>query len=176
MTPTSIQGLIDTANVTQTGTVEWTGDNGLENIITYINENTVNFGVKTVDSLAQLALLGSSDANLVSVKAVGLYRFNANATQAMPTSVQGVGGIWDLETTYAAVSKYQKVFGNGSSTTFNFTHNLGIQYPSVTVWLLIGVNPEMVQTGYEVFSTGLNSVQLVFDVAPTYNSYLINIQ
>ena len=176
MTPTLIQGLIDTANVTQTGTVEWTGDNGLENIITYINENTVSFGVKTVDSLAQLALLGSSDANLVSVKAVGLYRFNANATQAMPTSVQGVGGIWDLETSYAAVSKYQKVFGNGSSTTYDFTHNLGVQYPSITVWDISGINPQMVTTGIEIYSMGVNSVRLVFDVAPTLNSYLINIQ
>lgn len=176
MTSYQIQQLIDTANVTQTGVVEWTGDNGLEAILTYINANTVGFGVKTVDSLAQLALLGGNDANLVSVKSVGLYRFNANATQAMPTSVQGVGGIWMLETTYASVSKYQKVFGNGTSTTFDFTHDLNVQYPSITIWDISGISPQLVTSGVDIYSTGVNSVRLEFASAPLLNSYLISVQ
>lgn len=177
MTPTYIQQLIDTANVTQTGVVEWAGDNGLKVILSDINANSTNFGVKTVDTLAQLSTLSGSDANLVSVKQVGLYRFNPNASQAQPTSVSGINGIWMLETSYSQVSKYQKVFGNGNSTTFDFQHNLGVQYPSVTVWLLDGIYPELVDTTLmEIHSISPDITRVAFDSAPTLNSYLINIQ
>jgi len=178
MTPNSIQNLISNANVTSTGVVSWEGDGGLESILTYINENSVALGIKIVDNTNQLGLLGGSDAALVSVKNVGLFRFNANNSSSLPNSVAGQGGVWQLETSYQQTSKYQKIFGNGTDTTFYIQHNLNNQYPNITIWDITSGNPELLALNYvqEIHSINANEVSLVFNVAPLLNQYLISIQ
>lgn len=177
MNQKDIQTLIDTGSISQTGNIEWTGDNGLKAIVTYINKNTSAFGVKTVDTLTQLGLMSGEDANLVSVKGVGLYRFNPNASQALPTSIGGVNGIWMLETSYSATNKYQKTIGNGYNTYILIKHNLNNLYPNVTLWDITGVEPQLYNIGnVTVVSVDTNTIGLTFGVAPTLNQYLVNVQ
>lgn len=58
--------------------------------------------------------------------------------------------------------------GNGSSTTLTVTHNLGNNYPQVTVWDLSGANPQIMYC--DVVATSTNAVTLTFGTAPASSS------
>jgi microcystin-dependent protein len=79
---------------------------------------------------------------------------------------------WELVASAGSAggATYTALIGDGSSTSITVTHNLNSQYPFVTVREAAG-NQSYVFP--EIQYVGVNSVTLIFDVAPASNAYRV---
>jgi len=98
----------------------------------------------------------------------------ANTITAVAAASGGIsvvaGGI-QLDTT-KAVTKYATSIGDGSTTTFTVTHNLNSQDVDVT----IKDNGSQELVFMKVVAATVNTLTLVFPVAPTSNQYRVVVQ
>lgn len=135
--PSAVQQLIDNALVNQTGTIQYEGVGGQQEILTDINDGILERGVMYIpvksDGTANtdfLSTLSGGVAKMALVQESGLYAYNPNG------SVNGVpaanGGTWELVT---CVLEPPLVVNLGSGQTeYEIEHNLNTLYPAVTIF------------------------------------------
>jgi microcystin-dependent protein len=70
------------------------------------------------------------------------------------------------------LNSFDQTFGDGSTTTFTFTHNLNVRYPDVKVIRLS--DNEYIYP--RVIYTNTTSLQVIFATAPAMNTYKVFIQ
>jgi hypothetical protein len=92
-----------------------------------------------------------------------------SAVAAVSGGVVVVSGGIELDTT-VAVRKYAAAFGDGSSTAYTITHNLGTQ--DVTVGIYSATTP-YTEVEADVAHSNTNTCTLTFAVAPTSNQYRV---
>ena len=82
-----------------------------------------------------------------------------------------IGAPGGTKVTIQRAGYVQFQFGDGSTTSFTLTHNLGNQYPTVTLWDT--VNSVQVQTEIKPLST--TQIQVNFASAPVSNQMILGV-
>lgn len=146
---------------------------------------TVEEGTSAGVTYRQTAVNFTLDSGAVSWSVFGTAAGNASETSAgiaeIATQAETDAGTDDLRfvtplklaTSPFAVKKYASDFGDGSSTSFNFTHNFGTRDVLVEVILNSG-NYDTVLC--DVQRTSINQVTVVTSVAPASNAYRVLIR
>lgn len=179
MSIATILNQINLADVNQTGKVSWTGENGEKSIFTNLTELLRSRGVFYLPALSDgspnysgMGGLGSTDTSLLFAEKLGLYVFDSNGANVLPTSVTAVGGLWQLVTPVSA----QIAFSFGSNlTTQSITHNLNTATPVVQVFFypVTGSYPLTETKDFTLTVTSANSISLEFSSSTSSNSLIV---
>lgn len=174
---TAIFKMIGLAPINQTGTVPWTGENGLEAILTNV-AGKLKDGVLFCPDISSLIAIGPSDGNWALVANDGLYYMNLGGFPGnfSTTFYPGNGGgYWNLVTTLPATTPYTKNVGNGSLTSFDIAHGLNTLTPIVDVFDVTNglPYPRVSTEEYSVSITNTNELNVQFVSAPGFNDMLI---
>ena len=161
-----IQSQIDTSQSSSSGMVSWTGSKGVKVILSELNENVRDRGILLVEDVGTLGSYGGEDTYFAIVRDTGMYVFNPSGN-GTSSSVPGMGGVWDMLTSFSFTSYYQKLIGNGSDTVYEIAHNMNRAFPSVEVWDSITMERT---TGYTVYALDADRLRLEFPTAPSLNS------
>jgi len=180
MSIASIQQQIAFADVNQVGKVSWSGTNGEASILTNIVELIQQRGVFFLPVLASgspniagMSQLGSADTNLLLVEKKGLYVFDSNGANVLPTSVTAIGGLWQLVS--SLYDQYSEIGGAGN-TSYTITHNLGSATPTVLVFgytSFTSTYPMTVIVPDSITINSANVVTLGFGTSTTYNLLIV---
>jgi hypothetical protein len=147
--------------------------------MTYVTSGTANGGQQWV-----ISAVGATPWVPGSTTTTWVMYFAATATQAgagltATGNVLAVGagtGITVAADTVAVdtsvVARHvSATVGDGATTLFTITHNLGNKYPAVTAWNISSGESEEVSVG----AVDTNSLTVGFAVAPATNSYLVSV-
>lgn len=157
---TSIKALIQGANQPN-----WTGNQGLAAMMYALTEQVATRGILVVNTVEQMTAMSGEDSPLVLVKGKAAYRFNPNASGAIPDlNIPGNAGQWEY--LFAAPgSPYRRAIGDNSATQFTVTHNLATAFPTVSVFNTqnAGVNsfPMTIATDYTVEVVDVNTIRII---------------
>jgi hypothetical protein len=116
------------------------------------------YGLQTGASGAEVKLATTSGLNLSSDLAVGA----GNGISVLTNTVAIDSSV--------VVSKYATAFGDGSATSYTITHNLNTRDVIVSVYEATGSYAEVI---CDVNHATVNTVTLLFSVAPTSNQYRV---
>jgi hypothetical protein len=116
------------------------------------------YGLQTGASGAEVKLATTSGLNLSSDLAVGA----GNGISVLTNTVAIDSSV--------VVSKYATTFGDGSATSYTITHNLNTRDVIVSVYEATGSYAEVI---CDVNHATVNTVTLLFSVAPTSNQYRV---
>jgi hypothetical protein len=116
------------------------------------------YGLQTGASGAEVKLATTSGLNLSSDLAVGA----GNGISVLTNTVAIDSSV--------VVSKYATSVGDGSATTYTITHNLNTRDVIVSVYEATGSYAEVI---CDVNHATVNTVTLLFSVAPTSNQYRV---
>lgn len=153
-------------------------------VIDSITSGTYYFKVCAVDVFGQRGGFGSSAGTSVgsgsSGSAVAVQDEGSTLTSGV-TSINFTGGGVTATNSGTAVTVtipgagagFAADIGNGSSTTFTLTHNLGTK--DVLVQIFENGSPYS-QIDAEIRRTTVNAVDVVFSVAPTTNQYRVVVE
>jgi len=119
------------------------------------------YGLQTGASGAEIKLATTSGLNLSSDLAVGA----GNGISVLTNTV--------AIDTAVVVSKYNANVGDGSATSYTITHNLNTRDVQVTVYESTGSYAEVI---CDVNHATVNTITLLFSVAPTLNQYRVVVQ
>lgn len=141
---------------------------------------TVEEGTSAGATYRQTSVNFTLDSGAVAFTAFGTSSGSASESTAgiaeIATQAETDAGTDDLRivtplklATYAGrVRKYAVAFGDGSATSYTITHNLNTKNVSVTVYYTGGTFDEI---NCDVLHATVNTVTLVFAVAPTSNQF-----
>ena len=124
----------------------------------------------------RITTIGTTPVNFAQFSGAGTYTagngltltgtvFSVNAGTGITTS----GGSTAIDTS-VVVTKYAANVGDGSSTSYTITHNLGTRDVEVTVYDNSSPYAEVV---CDVQHTSTSAITLLFSVAPTSNQYRV---
>lgn len=137
----------------------------------YVKGGTVNGGGRYVNNTTGTITLGSTALTFVQFAGGTTYSAGAGLTLTGATFDVGAGtGITvgsdtvAVDTAVVARWKVGTITGDGTTTSFAYSHNLNNQYPAVTVWE--AASP-LEQVFPLVKATDVNTVTIQFAVAPT---------
>ena len=119
------------------------------------------YGLQTGASGAEIKLATTSGLNLTTDLAVGA----GNGISVLTNTV--------AIDTAVVVSKYNANVGDGSATSYTITHNLNTRDVQVTVYESTGSYAEVI---CDVNHATVNTITLLFSVAPTLNQYRVVVQ
>ena len=119
------------------------------------------YGLQTGASGAEIKLATTSGLNLTTDLAVGA----GNGISVLTNTV--------AIDTAVVVSKYNANVGDGSATSYTVTHNLNTRDVQVTVYESTGSYAEVI---CDVNHATVNTITLLFSVAPTLNQYRVVVQ
>jgi len=119
------------------------------------------YGLQTGASGAEIKLATTSGLNLTTDLAVGA----GNGISVLTNTV--------AIDTAVVVSKYNANVGDGSATSYTITHNLNTRDVQVTVYESSGSYAEVI---CDVNHATVNTITLLFSVAPTLNQYRVVVQ
>jgi len=119
------------------------------------------YGLQTGASGAEIKLATASGLNLSSDLAVGA----GNGISVLTNTVAIDSAV--------VVSKYNANVGDGSATSYTITHNLNTRDVQVTVYESTGSYAEVI---CDVNHATVNTITLLFSVAPTLNQYRVVVQ
>ena len=119
------------------------------------------YGLQTGASGAEIKLATTSGLNLTTDLAVGA----GNGISVLTNTVAIDSAV--------VVSKYNANVGDGSATSYTITHNLNTRDVQVTVYESTGSYAEVI---CDVNHATVNTITLLFSVAPTLNQYRVVVQ
>lgn len=119
------------------------------------------YGLQTGASGAEIKLATTSGLNLTTDLAVGA----GNGISVLTNTVAIDSAV--------VVSKYNANVGDGSATSYTITHNLNTRDVQVTVYESSGSYAEVI---CDVNHATVNTITLLFSVAPTLNQYRVVVQ
>ena len=119
------------------------------------------YGLQTGSSGAEIKLATTSGLNLSSDLAVG-----AGAGITVLTNTVAID-------TTVVVTKYNTSIGDGSATSYTVTHNLNTRDVQVTLYDNTAPYAEVIA---DVQHTTVNTITVLFSVAPTSNQYRVVVQ
>jgi hypothetical protein len=119
------------------------------------------YGLQTGSSGAEVKLATTSGLNLSSDLAVGA----GNGISVLTNTV--------AIDTAVVVSKYNASIGDGSATSYTVTHNLNTRDVQVTIYDNTAPYAEVIA---DVQHTTVNTITVLFSVAPTSNQYRVVVQ
>lgn len=119
------------------------------------------YGLQTGGNGAEIKLATTSGLNLSSDLAVGA----GNGISVLTNTVAIDSAV--------VVSKYNANVGDGSATSYTITHNLNTRDVQVTVYESTGSYAEVI---CDVNHATVNTITLLFSVAPTLNQYRVVVQ
>jgi len=119
------------------------------------------YGLQTGSSGAEIKLATTSGLNLTTDLAVGA----GNGISVLTNTV--------AIDTAVVVSKYNANVGDGAATSYTITHNLNTRDVQVTVYENSGSYAEVI---CDVNHATVNTITLLFSVAPTSNQYRVVVQ
>ena len=119
------------------------------------------YGLQTGSSGAEVKLATTSGLNLSSDLAVGA----GNGISVLTNTV--------AIDTAVVVSKYNASIGDGSATSYTVTHNLNTRDVQVTIYDNSSPYAEVIA---DVQHTTVNTITVLFSVAPTSNQYRVVVQ
>ena len=149
----------------------------LEGATIFIEEGTTK--ASTSWSQQNHYLTSFADQNWVQIAGAGLYTagdgiaitdnvISADAGTGITVNGSGI----NIDTS-VVVTKYAASIGDGSSTSYTVTHNLGTKDVQVTVYDNSSPYAEVV---VDVQHTSTTAVTILFSVAPTSNQYRVVVQ
>jgi hypothetical protein len=119
------------------------------------------YGLQTGSSGAEIKLATTSGLNLSSDLAVGA----GNGITVLTNTVAIDSAV--------VVSKYNASIGDGSATSYTVTHNLNTRDVQVTIYDNTAPYAEVIA---DVQHTTVNTITVLFSVAPTSNQYRVVVQ
>lgn len=179
MSIASIAQQISLADVNQTGKVSWLGENGEKSILLNLLGTIGVRGLYYIPAMADgspnygaMGAIGSADTKLLLVEKLGLYVFDSNGGNVLPTSVTATGGLWQL--IMPSTSQYSQTVANGINAV-TITHNLNTATPTVSLFSYppSGSYPLTQNTDYTLTVADVNTVVLTFANPTSYNSLVI---
>lgn len=181
----STQGTITpgTTNVTWvqfSGTIAYSAGSGLTLTGTVFSVNVTgvsteisggNVRVKSSATAGQ-ALLSQGAGAEANYGATNLAGGASIVTGTLPVGNGGTGGATAAaaRTALGATTKFAQAIGDGSTTSIVVTHNLNTQDVHVAVY---SATTPFAQVNVEVDATTVNTITLVFSVAPTAGQYRV---
>lgn len=113
-------------------------------------------------------------SKLAIVANVGV-QIDSGAPSTTTNVLYNVGGVLYFNgVAVSANASYSATIGDGTSTSIVVTHNLNTTNVDVSIFELSG-NKRKVDPGVEIRNTSVNSITLVFSVAPASNSLQVNV-
>lgn len=152
--------LQDNGDATKQAQFELSGvTTGTTRTLTVPNANTTIVGTDAAQTLTNKTISGASN----TLTNIGLASLSATGTPSSTTYLRG-------DNTWAAMvnSVYTANVGDGTSTSYVITHNLGTR--SVVVSLYDAVTYQRVNC--DVYFTSTNTITLTFATAPATNAYV----
>ena len=148
-------------------------DNGTEMLqaTVFVEEGTANADTAWLCTNNATITVGSTSLTFVQFGAGATYTAGNGLTLSSNTFsvVAGtgitVGASVAIDTTVVARVKNMTITGDGSTTSFALAHNLGNQYPEVTIWDTT-VSPNVMVLGPETRATDGNTTTVVWPSAP----------
>lgn len=154
------------SGLTLTGTVFSANVTGVS---TEISGGNIRVKSSATSGQALLSQGAGAEANYGALNIAGGASF---VTGNLPVGNGGTGAATAAaaRTNLSATGKFAQAIGDGSTTSIVVTHNLGTQ--DVTVQVYTALTP-FAQVNVEVQITSVNTVTLVFAVAPTSGQYRV---
>lgn len=163
-----------------TGTIAYTAGSGLTLTGTVFSANVTgvsteisggNIRVKSSATAGQ-PLLSQGAAAEANYGALNLAGGASIVTGTLPVGNGGTGGATAAaaRTALGATTKFAQAIGDGSTTSIVVTHNLNTQDIVVYVYTASGT---FVEVNVEIQHTTVNTITLVFAVAPTAGQYRV---
>lgn len=138
----------------------------------WVNEGTVNADTRWVLTTDDPIVLGTTNLTFVqdfkatsTTAGAGLTASGGVLAVGAGTGISVGADAVSIDTTIVARFVQATITGDGSTTSFGVTHNLGNDHPGVTVWDTLLATDEVI-LGPEIRSTNSNTTTFVFPIAP----------